>query len=729
MSHSFWSPMKFRLFVLIMALLLMMNACGGGGGGKKPQPEPAVVMDPPVVVADPIVVADPVVDSTPTVLAPTLVFSRKEPVIDLVSRTGSVEIEWVATNATVCKRDDNVTRPTTGSEILSGLWADLAYSIRMYCIGDGGQVDKFVDINFSLPPLVVTPPPAVLPLPPSPTAILSASQTSIPYNGLAMLSWSSTNATSCSGNWGTSIGITGSAAIVNITGPQVYKVICKNAVGVEVASNSVTITVGSDPALQPINVLVACDGIGASISRDPQGFVKVGRCKISPEKKIGVTEISVILTGFSRKVLEMRVMAQDTATSSDCLERVFVEVARAPLVGEEAKLVFSNFDVSTCTDSSVWGSPNQRVERDVVFEALFAPLESLGVTEQVRDAHFAIKEGGVKTVEKFAVFSNTFPLQVGFVRMEKGNALSSGNSLNTVYRVDAETGIGVPIWYSDYVFHNGGTVSSDGTIMVFSTSNGPGLAVMSLDGTGCTITDITTGPMSPECNKGYHGVGFKTSPGGSGDISPDNKFVVRTDTSVSSTVFGQIDKDIWLSQISGAGISQLTKDVYVDLDPHFSLDGTEVYFVSCRPFDDPMAPYNPSPFVPYAGGCGVFKRGVDLTTGDPVGPVKYVMGKGEDWGNNLQMGGVNIGMAISPNGQKILISRKVSGVHTLFVRNIDGTGVREIGKGRGVSWRKEGRIFFSVDSPDGLSRLVIADPDGSNKRSSEGYPYKIGRLY
>lgn len=87
----------------------------------------------------------------------------------------------------------------------------------------------------------VLPPP-----PPLPTVTLSASPNPINYNTASTLTWSSTNATSCtaSGAWtGSKATIPDSQSTGNLTTNQTYTLTCTNATGS--ANRSVTVTVNA----------------------------------------------------------------------------------------------------------------------------------------------------------------------------------------------------------------------------------------------------------------------------------------------------------------------------------------------------------------------------------------------------------------------------------------------------------------------------------------------------
>lgn len=90
--------------------------------------------------------------------------------------------------------------------------------------------------------------PYVPPPSPAPTVSISASPTSVSYNGSSTLTWSSTNARSCtaSGSWSGTKVISGSQSTGNLTSSKTYTLTCTGAGGS--VARSVTINVASNPA-------------------------------------------------------------------------------------------------------------------------------------------------------------------------------------------------------------------------------------------------------------------------------------------------------------------------------------------------------------------------------------------------------------------------------------------------------------------------------------------------
>ncbi|MCP4075117.1 MAG: hypothetical protein GY744_02905 [Gammaproteobacteria bacterium] len=118
---------------------------------------------------------------------------------------GSVTLSWSSSDASSCTAsgDWSGSKSTSGSQTISSLTADSSFMLN--CTGAGGNADDTVNV-------------AVGSLP-APTVSLSTNSTSISYNGSTTLSWSSSDASSCtaSGDWSGSKSTSGSQTISELT--------------------------------------------------------------------------------------------------------------------------------------------------------------------------------------------------------------------------------------------------------------------------------------------------------------------------------------------------------------------------------------------------------------------------------------------------------------------------------------------------------------------------------
>ncbi len=110
-----------------------------------------------------------------------------------VTSNGSSTLSWSSTNATSCAASGawSGSKATSGSQSTGVLTASRSYSLT--CTGPGGSASASTTVMVSGMP----------PPPPVPTVSLAANPTSVANGASSTLTWSSTNATSCtaSGAW------------------------------------------------------------------------------------------------------------------------------------------------------------------------------------------------------------------------------------------------------------------------------------------------------------------------------------------------------------------------------------------------------------------------------------------------------------------------------------------------------------------------------------------------
>ncbi|KKP77881.1 MAG: hypothetical protein UR77_C0011G0003 [Candidatus Nomurabacteria bacterium GW2011_GWC2_35_35] len=142
-----------------------------------------------------------------------------------VAYNGSSTLTWSSTNATSCTA-------STGN-----LTASKTYTLT--CTGPGGNsapASATVTVGVS-----------------APTVTISASPTSVAYNGSSTLTWSSTNATSCtaSGDWSGAKAISGTQSTGALTASKTYTLTCTGPGGIS-APASATVIVGAQPPIVSI---------------------------------------------------------------------------------------------------------------------------------------------------------------------------------------------------------------------------------------------------------------------------------------------------------------------------------------------------------------------------------------------------------------------------------------------------------------------------------------------
>ena len=145
---------------------------------------------------------------------------------------GTSTLTWSSTNATSCTATGGTfagTKAASGSQSTGALTASTTYSLR--CSGAGGTS---------------TAASATVTIAPVPTATLTASPSPIASGASSTLTWSSTNATSCtaSGGWTGTKTVSGTQSTGALTANTTYSLTCTGAGGTSTAA-SATVTIAS----------------------------------------------------------------------------------------------------------------------------------------------------------------------------------------------------------------------------------------------------------------------------------------------------------------------------------------------------------------------------------------------------------------------------------------------------------------------------------------------------
>lgn len=162
---------------------------------------------------------------------------HKPPTISLsaspttVTMNGLTTINWSSKRARECTAsgDWSGSKATSGSQTISALKTDSTFNLS--CSGVGGSVNESVSITVEVSS--------------TPSITLSASPSSLPYNGSTTLSWASANSSGCtaSGDWSGSKATSGSQTISALTTNRNFNLFCSGPGGD--ASDSVNITVAA----------------------------------------------------------------------------------------------------------------------------------------------------------------------------------------------------------------------------------------------------------------------------------------------------------------------------------------------------------------------------------------------------------------------------------------------------------------------------------------------------
>ncbi len=162
---------------------------------------------------------------------------------------GTTTLTWNSTNATACMASG----AWTGAQAASGTYTSAALTVStvfsLVCSGAGGNSDTVsADVTIATAPS-------------APTATLSATPTTVAPGATTTLTWSSTNANSCSLSDGTTQSVvadSGSNASAALTATTTFTLTCSGAGG-RLASTPVTVTVtgGGVRAAAPVVTLTA----------------------------------------------------------------------------------------------------------------------------------------------------------------------------------------------------------------------------------------------------------------------------------------------------------------------------------------------------------------------------------------------------------------------------------------------------------------------------------------
>jgi hypothetical protein len=167
--------------------------------------------------------------------APTLAFSAS---VSSVPSGGSATLNWSTTNATECTASGgwSGTKAAQGSESTGAITTARTYTLA--CTGLGGSVTQSVDVTITGAA--------------APTLTLTANPTTVASGGTTTLTWSSTNATSCtaSGGWTGSRATSGSQASNALTANTTFTLQCSGNGGSIQRQATVTVS-GTQPPPAP----------------------------------------------------------------------------------------------------------------------------------------------------------------------------------------------------------------------------------------------------------------------------------------------------------------------------------------------------------------------------------------------------------------------------------------------------------------------------------------------
>ncbi len=169
-----------------------------------------------------------------------------------VSSGDTSQLTWSGANVSSCTAsgDWTGTRPTSGSETTSALTASTTFTLA--CTGSNGSVQRTATVQIA----------GATPSPTMPTLTLSANNTTVASGDQVQLTWSSTNASSCSasGGWSGDKSASGNETVGPLSATQAFELSCNGSGGS--ATQSVTVNVSSSGSTPPPPSSAATDGNG-----------------------------------------------------------------------------------------------------------------------------------------------------------------------------------------------------------------------------------------------------------------------------------------------------------------------------------------------------------------------------------------------------------------------------------------------------------------------------------
>ncbi len=312
--------------------------------------------------------------------------SHPAPTVSLSANPASVTLgasstlTWSSTNATSCTASGawSGTEATSGTAKETPSAAGTA-TYTLGCTGQGGsgQASATVSVN----------------APAAPTVTISVKPTSVVLGSSATLTWSSTNATSCtaSGAWSGTEGSSGTATETPTTaGSDTYTLTCSGAGGNAKGSATLTVTAPVAPtALISVSPSTITLGSSAKLSWSSTNATS---CAASgtwsgAEPTTGTQTVQPNATGDKSYVLTCTGpggSVGSTATLTVNAPEPTVTIAVSPstiIIGSSTTLTWSSTHATSCTASGAWsGSQNTSGTAQVTPTALGTDTYTLKCT-------------------------------------------------------------------------------------------------------------------------------------------------------------------------------------------------------------------------------------------------------------------------------------------------------------------------------------------------------------
>ncbi len=283
-----------------------------------------------------------------------------------VAQQGSTDLTWTVTNANACSATASPantnwsgTRALSGTQAITGLTASTAFTLS--CTNaTGGSATRTVNVT-------------VAAATPAPTVNLTASPTSVALNGSSTLSWTTTNASSCTASggiagWPGTKSTSGSQSVSPIGAATTFTLACTGTGGT--TSRNVSIAIVSPPSVTlSANPTTVASGARTTLTWSSSG---ASTCSASGgwsgAKTTSGTEQSAALSANATFTLDC------TGTGGTTRQSVPVTVSAAPppppptpaptvslaanpstvASGARTTLSWSSTDATSCSASGAW---------------------------------------------------------------------------------------------------------------------------------------------------------------------------------------------------------------------------------------------------------------------------------------------------------------------------------------------------------------------------------------
>jgi hypothetical protein len=144
-----------------------------------------------------------------------------------IKNGATTTLTWATSHADTCTASGgwSGSEPTSGSFLTGDLTKNTTFTLT--CTSPGGSAQQSTTVTVSAP---------------APSVTLSASPQTVSSGGTTVLTWTSTNTTSCAASWTTSDATAGQQTSAALTATTTFSITCSNGAG-STAQGSVPVTV------------------------------------------------------------------------------------------------------------------------------------------------------------------------------------------------------------------------------------------------------------------------------------------------------------------------------------------------------------------------------------------------------------------------------------------------------------------------------------------------------